>query len=417
MKKSYTITIPEPCHEDWGKMTPTEKGKFCDQCAKEVFDFTKTTDEDIVKKLSEGGNLCGRFKNTQLNREMKLERKSKNGLLPYAASFLLPLSLLGHQEAKSQGGASAFHKSAISLNIGSHTSMEKSIVIVSGQITDVDGKPIKNAEAIVLETGERSRSNHNGEYTIKCVSGSTLFFLKNDMRSTEYTLGNKDAIINVLLKQEFQNVILKQKLQTVSVVAGGIRAVPIDAIDKAKPEVDLVEILRNKAAACGLEQESDSKIEDTINKITISGTITDEYNLPFPGVNVIVEGTAIGTQTDFDGNYSIEVDPNQALVFSYLGYLTKEVRIANVSNQFIFSMKPDFDMLQGEIVITGGLIAIKEDQIYSDPYARESYLDVEQWQNRKDRQESAVKENAFKKIKMIREKAARKLKRASKRKK
>ena len=49
MKKSFKINIPEPCHEDWAQMTSTEKGKFCDSCAKEVIDFTNKSDEQLYK--------------------------------------------------------------------------------------------------------------------------------------------------------------------------------------------------------------------------------------------------------------------------------------------------------------------------------------------------------------------------------
>ncbi|EDM43528.1 hypothetical protein SCB49_00725 [unidentified eubacterium SCB49] len=51
MKKAIKISIPEPCHEDWNKMTTTERGAFCKVCTKEVIDFTKKIDEDIVKHV------------------------------------------------------------------------------------------------------------------------------------------------------------------------------------------------------------------------------------------------------------------------------------------------------------------------------------------------------------------------------
>ena len=101
MKKSISIRIPEPCQEDWQKMTQTEKGKYCGVCTKEVIDFTSKTDEDLVKILADSKNTCGRFKKTQLNREVKLERKSGLNLAPYAASLLLPLSLLNTTHASS----------------------------------------------------------------------------------------------------------------------------------------------------------------------------------------------------------------------------------------------------------------------------------------------------------------------------
>ena len=43
MKKPIAITIPKPCHEDWTSMTPTEQGKHCAVCSKEVIDFTAHT--------------------------------------------------------------------------------------------------------------------------------------------------------------------------------------------------------------------------------------------------------------------------------------------------------------------------------------------------------------------------------------
>jgi hypothetical protein len=40
MAKKFQLQIPEPCHEDWNKMTPVHKGRFCDSCEKAVVDFT-----------------------------------------------------------------------------------------------------------------------------------------------------------------------------------------------------------------------------------------------------------------------------------------------------------------------------------------------------------------------------------------
>ena len=57
----------------------------------------------------------------------------------------------------------------------------------------------------------------------------------------------------------------------------------------------------------------------------ISGTVTDFEGLPLPGVNIVVEGTTNGTQTDFDGNYAIRASEGQALLFSYIGQ--RDVRI------------------------------------------------------------------------------------------
>ena len=52
---------------------------------------------------------------------------------------------------------------------------------------------------------------------------------------------------------------------------------------------------------------------------TITGTVTDADGVPLPGANIVIEGTATGTQTDFDGNYSIEASEGQVLLFTYIG--------------------------------------------------------------------------------------------------
>lgn len=61
---------------------------------------------------------------------------------------------------------------------------------------------------------------------------------------------------------------------------------------------------------------------------TISGTVTDEVDgVPLIGASILVQGTEVGTITDFDGNYSITAGPNDVLVFSYTGYSTKEIPV------------------------------------------------------------------------------------------
>lgn len=64
----------------------------------------------------------------------------------------------------------------------------------------------------------------------------------------------------------------------------------------------------------------------------VSGTVTDHQGVPMIGANIIEKGTTNGTQTDFDGNFSISLaDENAILVVSYLGYVTKEVSVKGMS--------------------------------------------------------------------------------------
>lgn len=84
---------------------------------------------------------------------------------------------------------------------------------------------------------------------------------------------------------------------------------------------------------------------------TITGTVTGaDDGFPLPGVNVIVKGTQRGTQTDFDGNYSIKANTGEVIVFSFVGYETAQIPVG-ASNSINVSMESG-NVLE-EIVVTG----------------------------------------------------------------
>lgn len=82
----------------------------------------------------------------------------------------------------------------------------------------------------------------------------------------------------------------------------------------------------------------------------VSGTVTDQSGLPLPGVSIMVVGTTNGTQTDFDGNYSITANIGETLRFSYLGQKTVE-RIIDASSTINVQMEDDAQALE-EVVVT-----------------------------------------------------------------
>lgn len=93
---------------------------------------------------------------------------------------------------------------------------------------------------------------------------------------------------------------------------------------------------------------------------TISGTVTDAKQMPIPGVNIIIKNTATGTQTDFDGNYSLDnVANGQTLVFSYLGYKTTE-RVFSTNTTINVTLQDDLAVLDEVIVIGYGTQRKKE---------------------------------------------------------
>lgn len=84
---------------------------------------------------------------------------------------------------------------------------------------------------------------------------------------------------------------------------------------------------------------------------TITGIVSDNSGLPLPGSTVLVKGSTYGTSTDFDGKYSITANQGSTLVFSFIGYTKKEVKVGE-SNTINVTLTEDATSLD-EIVITG----------------------------------------------------------------
>ncbi|WP_188049957.1 SusC/RagA family TonB-linked outer membrane protein [Flavobacterium sp. GP15] len=85
----------------------------------------------------------------------------------------------------------------------------------------------------------------------------------------------------------------------------------------------------------------------------VSGTVSDNSGMPLPGVSVLIKGTKSGTQTDFDGKFSIKASPNQTLLFSYIGMKSQEI-VASTSIINI-RLKDDSVQLEGVVVTALGI--------------------------------------------------------------
>lgn len=85
----------------------------------------------------------------------------------------------------------------------------------------------------------------------------------------------------------------------------------------------------------------------------VTGVVSDNTGLPLPGVSVLLKGTNISTQTDFDGKYSIKATPGQVLIFSYIGMKTQEI-VAS-SSTITIKMAEDSVQLEGVVVTALGI--------------------------------------------------------------
>jgi len=98
-------------------------------------------------------------------------------------------------------------------------------------------------------------------------------------------------------------------------------------------------------------------VEETLSVLAaISGTVTSaEDGVGLPGVSIIVKGTNLGTTTDINGKYSLDINEGSTLQFSYIGYLTQEIAVGNQSVINV-TLQPDLEQLEEVIVIGYGTV-------------------------------------------------------------
>ncbi len=110
--------------------------------------------------------------------------------------------------------------------------------------------------------------------------------------------------------------------------------------------------VNNTISVKPIQSEKDKPLEIKVREdIKVSGKVSDENGQGLPGVSVVVKESTTGTITDSEGIYSINADESAILVFSYIGYETRELAIAGRSIVDI-SMTPDVAQLE-EIVVIG----------------------------------------------------------------
>ncbi len=124
-----------------------------------------------------------------------------------------------------------------------------------------------------------------------------------------------------------------------------------------------------------------SQINATTNTLAnqqqeIKGTVKDSDNFPLSGVNIIVKGTTTGTQSDFDGNYTIKARKGDVLQFSFIGMKTVSVTVGS-SNRINITMEDDANALEEIVIVgygsqkktnvTGSISSVKAEDLVSIP--------------------------------------------------
>lgn len=186
MKNDFTLNIPNPCGQKWQEMLPTQQGKICSNCATEVIDFTKLSNDELRVWFSKsnGERVCGNFHQFQLE---------------------------------------AFNKGIISKNFWQNISAK--ILLASCFTFMVTSKGIAKPQmeqSVYKAVQGLSRNNHKGQ---SIVVGDSLILVKGTVRSSDDKLPiqavyvtTKDRKINTLTDKNGNFSILVPKTKTVILV-------------------------------------------------------------------------------------------------------------------------------------------------------------------------------------------------------
>ncbi len=160
------ITIPEPCHEDWQNMTSTQKGAFCESCAKEVIDFTTTSRRELAQKIRKGDSLCGRFKPEQLNTPLPSVSQSQFRKRAALLGFTSLLAL-GSPALAQETPPVPIHEVESDYILGlvvPEIPLQDSVTI-KGQVSDLTG-PLPGANVELQGTAYSVQADMKGQYEL-----------------------------------------------------------------------------------------------------------------------------------------------------------------------------------------------------------------------------------------------------------
>ncbi len=191
--------------------------------------------------------------------------------------------------------------------------------------------------------------NANNSYSQKSIismkmENATIESIFTEIeKKTDYNILYKNSILDIQKKlsinvdkvkiSELMNLILKE-----TNVSFEIRRKLIVLVENnAVPKID------NKTSS-----KDEVKIQE--QTVTITGLVLDDTNSPLPGVSIFIKGTTKGVSTDFDGKYQIEASTGDVLIFSSMGFATKEMTIGTETVINII-LKTD-QMSLDEVIIT-----------------------------------------------------------------
>ena len=249
--QTLTIQIPEPCGENFNKMTPVPGGRHCASCEKTVVDFRNYSDTEIGRYYKRHqGKVCGVFQEGQLNRAMVLPKDpSKLGKWKAVAAMLSGLAIGGTANAQqTMGKPMPMVQTTENVIIEKTVETKNDSKILKGKVTDENGEGLIGATVLIKGTHKGTVTDFDGNFRFDITSEFTAFelvisYLGYEDLMQKMTFENVETkVFNFELKESAQMlgevVVTEQKIDMHYSIAGGISFVHAEEyVEEVKPEI------------------------------------------------------------------------------------------------------------------------------------------------------------------------------------
>ncbi|MBV7270556.1 carboxypeptidase-like regulatory domain-containing protein [Winogradskyella luteola] len=201
MNTQFNLEIKKPCLENYDQFRPTEKGGFCDNCQKEVIDFTQMNNKEIVNyfKTRTTNNTCGRFNTQQLRTPFKSPQKKYLNFFTGLGLTLLSFFSITPAEAQEQNQSTKKVKDSSSTE---ELKNKERITVKGTVVTEEDGLPLPGASVILQGTAHGIQTDFDGffEFPKKLKKGDVLIISYVGLESQKVIIENKKSATNIELK-------------------------------------------------------------------------------------------------------------------------------------------------------------------------------------------------------------------------
>lgn len=198
MKKAFSISVKEPCSENFINFKKTKSGGYCNSCQKEVIDFTRLSNLEITKRFeNDYGKTCGRFKTSQL-RTYKVDTAKTMSTniffrsLGIASFSLLALCTTTNAEAQDNVTTNPIVETQMvtSNDLKTNSAQKVDSYTVLGTVLDESNLPLPGVNVILKGSTEGTLTDYDGkfEFPSKLKVNDVLVFSYIGYDNKEYKI-------------------------------------------------------------------------------------------------------------------------------------------------------------------------------------------------------------------------------------